>query len=341
MNRPPRLSRRGARRLLDGRPANRPREQRLAEFLNTLADREAPDGEIATQGATDRDGTGRDAAAREAPDGEIAGWGVVPPPVLEAFARQAGDSAAHATSPARSRPVRSGARSAVGSRPIRRTLTVKAAVVLALSGATVAAAAAADALPEPAQRAAYELLGSWGVPAPGPHHPGPAARPVAPATTARPGGVRGPGAAAGAGHGRHRRAPGPGSAPAWTACATDSAHSSAYGGADGGWDGPTHAVPGGADGTGYTYGYGYGYGVNGIGAGHAFGHACPDPSDGLPGRGAADGGATSSCAGPCPSPSASASTNATAADPDGSASAGRSIPTPSPGHSRTHRPHTL
>jgi hypothetical protein len=42
-----------------------------------------------------------------------------------------------------------------------------AAVVLVLSGGTVAAAAG-DALPGPAQRAAHELFGSWGVPAPTP-----------------------------------------------------------------------------------------------------------------------------------------------------------------------------
>lgn len=60
-----------------------------------------------------------------------------------------------------------------------RALAVKSAMlVLALSGGTMAAAAA-DALPGPAQRAAYNLFGSWGVPAPATpprrHGPDPAA----------------------------------------------------------------------------------------------------------------------------------------------------------------------
>jgi hypothetical protein len=317
VNRPPRLSRRGARRLLDGRPAARPREQRLAEFLDTLADRDRA-------GRADRDAAAENQTDRDA----------VPSPVLEAFARQAGDAAASRSragdlaSPARGRRTRSGARAALRSRRIRRALTVKAAVVLALSGATVAAAAAADALPEPAQRAAYEWLGSLGVPAPGPHHPDPAARPGAPATTARPGGViRGPGTSGGVGPGRHRRVPGPGSAPTGPDCAAYSGYGGGYGSAGAGL---THALSGG--GAGYTYGYSYG--ANGVGKGNGVGHPCAGtPAGGLPGLGVAGGVAP----GPCPSPSPSA----TPVDPGGIVSPGRPIPVPSPGQSRVHRLHAL
>lgn len=137
MNRPPRLSRRTARRLLDGRPAVRAREQRLGYLLEALGERDASRG------------------------------AAVPAQLLEAFTRHARDAASSAVSQGggRARPTRSGARSGSRSRRIGRALTVKAAFVLAFSGATVAATAA-DALPAPAQSAVHELLGSWGVPAP-------------------------------------------------------------------------------------------------------------------------------------------------------------------------------
>lgn len=139
MNRPPRLSRRTARRLLDGRPAARAREQRLGYLLEALGERDAP----------------RHTA--------------VPAQLLEAFTRHARDAAGSAASPVGGRggPARSGARSKSPSRSRRigRALTVKAAFVLAFSGATVAATAA-DALPPSAQSAVHELLGAWGVPAP-------------------------------------------------------------------------------------------------------------------------------------------------------------------------------
>lgn len=161
MNRPPRLSRGTARRLLDGRPAARAREQRLAGLLDALSDRETP------------------------------GDAAVPAQLLQAFTRHAQDlaNAVSARPPAGGRrPARSGARSGPGtrSRRIGRALTVKAAFVLAFSGATVAAAAAADALPAPAQSAAHELLGSWGVPGPsGRVHPVPYA-PGTPSASPRP-----------------------------------------------------------------------------------------------------------------------------------------------------------
>jgi hypothetical protein len=127
-----RLGRRSARRLLDGDPAARAADERLAALLDTLAAEE------------------KDRADRE-----------VPEDVLAAFARRAepaGSRSGHGH--------RSGARAGARSRHTRSALAVKtAAVVLALSGGTVAAAAA-DALPGPAQRAAHQLFGNWGVPAP-------------------------------------------------------------------------------------------------------------------------------------------------------------------------------
>ena len=93
----------------------------------------------------------------------------VPEDVLRAFAENA--------------PVDSARRS--GARTVRfgRAAALKVAVVvLAVSSGTVAAAAA-DALPGPAQRAAHSLLGGWGVPAPHQAHPftpsSPAASPSA------------------------------------------------------------------------------------------------------------------------------------------------------------------
>ena len=141
MNRPPRLSRRTARLLLDGRPVARAREQRLARLLDALADQDTP----------------CDAA--------------VPGPLLEAFARraQAVDATAAAADRGRGATGAPAVRSAsrLRSRRISRVLTFKAAFVLAFSGATVAAAAA-DVLPAPAQSAVHELFGAWGVPAPAP-----------------------------------------------------------------------------------------------------------------------------------------------------------------------------
>jgi hypothetical protein len=133
---PYRLGRRGARRLLDGDPAARAADPRLAALLDALASVEA-DGET-------------DGGDRE-----------VPVDVLTAFARHA-----EAAGPRPGHGRRSGARVRARSRQTRSALTVKtAAVVLALSGGTMAAAAA-DALPAPAQRAAHHLFGHWGVPAP-------------------------------------------------------------------------------------------------------------------------------------------------------------------------------
>ncbi|HEX4792092.1 MAG TPA: hypothetical protein VH372_26735 [Actinospica sp.] len=149
-HRPHRLSRRRAGRLLDGDPAARAGEAKLAALIDALEPDEPSDGD-----------------ARE-----------VPAELLAAFARQA-EGAPRAQHGARSR---SGARG--GPRPLhpRGVLTVKtAAVVLVLSGGTVAAATA-DALPGPAQRAAYELFGSWGVPAPTPPTGGQPQSPEPPST---------------------------------------------------------------------------------------------------------------------------------------------------------------
>jgi hypothetical protein len=294
VNRPPRLGRRGARRLLEGHPGTRPREQRLAEFLDALAERDKPGRKNTVRENTVRENTVRNA---------------VPAPVLEAFARQAAEAAA-----ARPRPVRSGSRSGaasgVRSRRVRRALTVKAAVVLVLSGATVAAAAA-DALPAPAQRAAHELLGSWGVPAPGVHRAGLPGRPGASMGPATPGGA--PGASAGPGAGRYAHVPGAGSASSGADCASG----------DGG-DGRTHRVPsegngnGNDDGDGATDGFGYGA----DGEGDAFGPTCAD-SPALPGAGSVDGGAAS------PSP--------TAAEPGVKSSEDRAPAYPDHGRTRTPR----
>jgi hypothetical protein len=89
----------------------------------------------------------------------------VPEDVLLAFAENA--------------PVDSARRS--GARIVRvgRAAALKVAVVvLAVSSGTVAAAAA-DALPGPAQRAAHSLLGRWGAPAPHETHPSTPSTPAA------------------------------------------------------------------------------------------------------------------------------------------------------------------
>jgi hypothetical protein len=82
----------------------------------------------------------------------------VPEDVLRAFAEHAPVE--------RVDPVDSARRSGARTLGIGRAAAVKiAVVVLAVSSGTVAAAAA-DVLPGPAQRAAHSLLGRWGVPAP-------------------------------------------------------------------------------------------------------------------------------------------------------------------------------
>ena len=135
MTRSPRLGRRRARHLIDGGAARAPGEQRLADLLDTLADHRGADA------------------------------GPVPPELLAAFARRAEESGSRRVVGVGGR-LRSGAR----SRGVHRALTVKtAAVVLVLSGGTMAVAAADD-LPAPAQRAAHAILGSWGVPAPAAKH---------------------------------------------------------------------------------------------------------------------------------------------------------------------------
>lgn len=84
----------------------------------------------------------------------------VPEAVLAAFAAQAGQD----------RRGRSGSRRRAPR--VGRAAPIKAAVVvLALSSGTMAAAVA-DVLPAPAQRAAHSLFGSWGVPAPHSHGSG-------------------------------------------------------------------------------------------------------------------------------------------------------------------------
>jgi hypothetical protein len=145
---PHRLGRRRARRLLDGDPAARTGAAGLAVLIDALTPAAADERETPAQ-------------------------------LLAAFTRQA-----EAVPRAGRRP-RSAAHGGARRRYVRRALTVKtAAVVLVLSGGTMAAAAA-DALPGPAQRAAYELFGSWGVPAPslppregGPQNPEPGTGPV-------------------------------------------------------------------------------------------------------------------------------------------------------------------
>ena len=243
MNRPPRLSRRSARRLLAGRPVARVREQRLAELLDTLADH--------TDSADPAHPADQDTASDAA----------VPARVLRAFARQtadavtaspvrnAGDAATPPRPPGGVRLARSGARSGSGSGPqrIRRALTVKAAVVLAFSGAAVAAAAAADALPASAQLAAHELLGSWGVPAPTasgarthtPPRSVPAPRPTSASGTPEP-------SASAWGGGAYSYAPKPGPATSGADCSIFD-------------DGRTHSIS---------------IGV-GVGVGDAFGGDCP------------------------------------------------------------------
>jgi hypothetical protein len=89
----------------------------------------------------------------------------VPEDVLRAFAEHA--------------PVDSARRSGARTFRVGRVAALKIAVlVLSVSGGTVAAAAA-DALPAPAQRAAHSLLGRWGVPAPHETHPSTPSSPAA------------------------------------------------------------------------------------------------------------------------------------------------------------------
>ena len=97
---------------------------------------------------------------------------VVPEAVFAAFAVHAQPDRARAAAPDRGR------RSGSGAWCAGRAAAVKVGVaVLAVSSGTVAAAAAADILPAPAQRAAHGLFGSWGVPAP---HVSPGAGTVSP-----------------------------------------------------------------------------------------------------------------------------------------------------------------
>ena len=84
----------------------------------------------------------------------------VPEAVLAAFAVHADPDEERAAAPDRGR--RSGAR----PRHVGRAAAVKAGVVVLAISSGTAAAAAADILPAPAQRAAHSLFGSWGVPAP-------------------------------------------------------------------------------------------------------------------------------------------------------------------------------
>ena len=139
------ISRRGARRLLTGATPAGGAEERLAAVLDVLA--------------------------RPVPDLEER---AVPAQVLTAFASQAGHGPR--TGAGRSLGGRAGAR----SRRLRGAFVLKvvAVAVVFLGGAV--AAAAADALPAPAQRVAHVLLGSVGVPAPSSpqpsdNQPGPAA----------------------------------------------------------------------------------------------------------------------------------------------------------------------
>lgn len=224
----PRLTRRDARRLLDGESAVRGSDARLAELLDALA-------VVPHQAESE-----------------------VPAELLAAFAEGArgggADDAAQGAVHEAIRPVRSGARGrrrggrvSVGrvslprSRSLGRALAVKSAVVaLALSGGTVAAAAA-DALPGPAQRAVHDLFSSWGVPGPSEEqHDRAPAQSTTDAGSAMPGGASAEGgpspsassavasAASASGSvtaagdkdvGRHRGA-GPGSSPDASACAT-------------------------------------------------------------------------------------------------------------------------
>lgn len=61
---------------------------------------------------------------------------------------------------------RAGRRSGARTGRIGRAAVAKAAVVLALVSGATFIAAAADALPDPAQQVVHSLFGSWGVPAP-------------------------------------------------------------------------------------------------------------------------------------------------------------------------------
>jgi len=120
---------RGARRLLEAARLAEPREDRVAAVLSALAPQDATDA-------------------------------AVPEAVLAAFAVHAEPEQERAAAPDRGQ--RSGAR----VWRVGWAGAVKAAVVvLAISSGSVAAAAA-DILPAPAQRAAHSLFGSWGVPAP-------------------------------------------------------------------------------------------------------------------------------------------------------------------------------
>jgi hypothetical protein len=128
------ISASGARRLLKVAPPTDAREQQVAAVLTALAPEDAADA-------------------------------AVPEAVLAAFADHARSRRSREAVTSRGRK-RSGAR----MRGAGRAATIKAGlVVLALSSATVAAAAA-DILPAPAQQAAHSLFGSWGVPAPRASH---------------------------------------------------------------------------------------------------------------------------------------------------------------------------
>jgi hypothetical protein len=122
------IGRRGARRLLESAEPAGPHERRVAEVLAALA----PGPETHP----------------------------VPEAVLAAFA-EAGEAAEER--PGRRARRRARARAGrVWGAAVKTT-----AVVLVLSGGTIAAAAA-DVLPAPAQRMVHNLFGSWGVPAPHP-----------------------------------------------------------------------------------------------------------------------------------------------------------------------------
>jgi len=140
----------------------------------------------------------------------------VPEDVLQAFAQHA--------------PVSGARRSGARVLRVSRAAALKAAVaVLALSSGTVAAAAA-DALPGPAQRAAHSLLGGWGVPAP--HTSTRGSVPSAPAATPGAGPSTGAGAAQPSASPAATASPtascsGPNTHAARAHCATTAAQSSA------------------------------------------------------------------------------------------------------------------
>lgn len=134
----------GTRRTKRAAATEDPEERRLAAVLGALAPEDASDAPV-------------------------------PGALLAAFAVHAGPDRARAALPNRAQ--RTGAR----ARHVGRAAAVRAAVVvLAVSGGT-AAAAAADILPATAQRAAHNLFGSWGVPAP---HTAPGAGGVSPSAPA-------------------------------------------------------------------------------------------------------------------------------------------------------------